>query len=321
MKHAKHRRLAFVVLLATQLIACSENNDHSTLVGQLESDRVEITAEFAEPITRINVKEGEQVTAGTLLVQQDTQRITAQLAAAKATTAKAQAYLDELIRGPRKEKIAAAQAALDSAKTAQQYRQTEYNRLQKLFQQQLISGETHDKAYTELQTANAQVNTSKAQLEELLNGTTVETLEQARQALALAQAQQDSIQLNAQRHQLIAPIDSIVDSRLFEVGERPQAGQPVIILLSGKQPYARLYVPETQRSKLHVGDMVSVTMDGDTETYQGKVRFIADEAAFTPYFALTEKDRGKLTYLAKVDIVGANHRLPDGMPVQVNINP
>ena len=39
----------------------------------------------------------------------------------------------------------------------------------------------------------------------------------------------------------------------------------------------------------------------------------SSEAAFTPYFALTEHDRGRLSFLAKIDIVNAGSRLPDGV--------
>ena len=49
------------------------------------------------------------------------------------------------------------------------------------------------------------------------------------------------------------------------------------------------------------------------------VRGVAHEAAFTPYFALTERDRGRLTYLAKVDIEKQRERLPDGVPVEVEL--
>jgi HlyD family secretion protein len=53
------------------------------------------------------------------------------------------------------------------------------------------------------------------------------------------------------------------------------------------------------------------------EPIAGQVRWIASEAAFTPYFALTERDRGRLSYVAKVDIAEARERLPDGVPVEV----
>ena len=50
----------------------------------------------------------------------------------------------------------------------------------------------------------------------------------------------------------------------------------------------------------------------------GRVRFIAKEASFTPYFALTQKDRGNLVFVAEVDLTDAAARnLPVGIPVEI----
>ena len=49
----------------------------------------------------------------------------------------------------------------------------------------------------------------------------------------------------------------------------------------------------------------------------GRVRWVSSEAAFTPYFALTEHDRGRLTYFAKIDLLNLDGRMPDGVPVEV----
>ena len=45
---------------------------------------------------------------------------------------------------------------------------------------------------------------------------------------------------------------------------------------------------------------------------------VADDAAFTPFFALTQYDRGRLSYLSKIDLTGDKAAdLPTGLPVQV----
>jgi HlyD family secretion protein len=41
---------------------------------------------------------------------------------------------------------------------------------------------------------------------------------------------------------------------------------------------------------------------------------------FTPYFALTERDRGHLTFEAKIAIEVTGERLPDGVPVEVELH-
>jgi len=91
----------------------------------------------------------------------------------------------------------------------------------------------------------------------------------------------------------------------------------MVIMLAGQQPYARIYVPAELRASVAPGDPVRVRVEGIQQPFEGRFRWIAKEAAFTPYFALTEHDRGRLTYLAKIDIVVDGERLPEGLPVEV----
>jgi HlyD family secretion protein len=52
----------------------------------------------------------------------------------------------------------------------------------------------------------------------------------------------------------------------------------------------------------------------------GVVRFVSAEAAFTPYYALTQEDRSRLSYLAEIDLEeSAAAEVPTGMPVQVQL--
>ncbi|MEM9209309.1 MAG: hypothetical protein AAGA61_08675, partial [Pseudomonadota bacterium] len=67
------------------------------------------------------------------------------------------------------------------------------------------------------------------------------------------------------------------------------------------------------------GTRARVYIDGQDEPLDGRVRWVASEAAFTPYFALTEHDRGRLSFLAKIDIDITGARLPDGVPVEIEL--
>lgn len=298
---------------------CDSPDANQLVVGQLESDRVEITADFAEPIIERPVIEGQSVNAGDLLISQDTSRIEAKIAEAEAALQQARARLDELIRGPRKELIDAERANVQGARDELEFRETDLARAQKVLEQNLTSYEIRDRARVARDNAKAQLENREAILEALLTGTTPEELRQAEEAVEQAEARLASLTIDLQRHSTVAPVDGVVDSLLFEVGERPAAGQPMAILLPGRQPYARIYVTESLRVHVQPGTEARIHVDGLDAPLDGRVRWVASEAAFTPYFALTEHDRGRLTYLAKVDIVNADRRLPDGVPVQVEL--
>jgi HlyD family secretion protein len=303
------------------LIACDGSDEVQRIVGQLESDRVEITAEVQEPITEKMVAEGQTVVAGDALIQQTTQRIEAVIAEAEAALGQSRARLDELIRGPRKELIIAARANVDGAQHEEEFRIAEFDRAQELLNKELTSPTFRDSAKAALDTATANLQVQRAQFEQLLSGTTIEELQQAEEAVKQAIARIDLLNIDLDRHRSTAPVNGIVDSILFEPGERPGPGQPLLILLTGQQPYARVYIPASLRATTVPGMAARIYVDGINSAFDGRVRWVSSEAAFTPYFALTEHDRGRLSYLAKIDLVDAVERLPDGVPVEVELLP
>jgi HlyD family secretion protein len=151
----------------------------------------------------------------------------------------------------------------------------------------------------------------------LLNGTTVEELQQAIAALEAAQAQVDSTQVDLARTRIVAPGPGVVDKVLFQVGERPPPGTTIAVVLSADRTFARVYVPEFLRASVQPGDPIDVRVDGIDRVFDGKVRWVSADASFTPYFALTEHDRSRLSYLAEIDIEEAAD-LPSGVPVQAD---
>jgi HlyD family secretion protein len=259
------------------------------------------------------------VAAGDLLFEQDTRRAETQVAQAEAAMRQTRARLDELIRGPRREQILATQAGVRGAEKERQFLEGELQRAQEIYDRKLSSAEARDRALAARDIAEATLQSQKARLDELLSGTTGEEIRQAEQSLRQAEARLASVQIDLDRHSVRAPVNAVVDTLLFEVGERPAPGQPLAILLTGAQPHARVYVPEALRLRVRAGMSVRVLVDGLDEPLAGRVRWVSADAAFTPYFALTEDDRGRLSYAAKVDILDAPERLPDGVPVVVEI--
>lgn len=310
------RQLIISIVTLTAMTGCGDGDSPNVAVGELASDRVELTAETNEPIVAVHVAEGDVVAAGQLLVEQDARRASVRLAEAEAALEQQQARLDELVRGPRAELIAAARANVEGAAQDLEFREGELQRTREVHARGLASPDALDRAQAALDTSQANLKLRRAQLKELLAGTTAEELTQAEQAVKQATARRDAASIDLERTAIRAPVDGIADSRLFEVGERPNPGQPVVVVLGGEQPHARIYVPERLRVHVRPGSTVELRIDGLDSPVTGTVRWVASEAAFTPYFALTERDRGRLTYAAKIDLEVSGERLPDGVPVE-----
>jgi HlyD family secretion protein len=166
--------------------------------------------------------------------------------------------------------------------------------------------------------ALARRDAAGASLEALVEGTTREELLQAQAALAEGESALAEIRTRAARLEVRAPAAGRVDALPYEVGERPPVGAPVAVLLAEGAPHARVYVPEALRVHVLPGVAARVHVDGVDAPFDARVRNVSSEASFTPYAALTEQDRGRLVFLAEIDLEGdAAQELPAGIPVQV----
>jgi len=227
------------------------------------------------------------------------------------------ARLAELQRGPRTETIKEARAQLESARSSARNAATNLIRAKDMFARDLSDQSTLDFATTRSETTRAAEQAATESLSRLLNGTTVEELDQAIAALGAAQAGINRIQLDIERLKIYAPVNGMLDKRLYQLGERPQIGTTIGVILDSARIYARIYVPETLRTSVQPGNNLQVRIDGNERVVTGTVRWVSADATFTPYFALTEHDRSRLSYLAEVDVPDAS-ALPSGVPLEVD---
>ena len=306
-----------LLMAAAMLGACDEDNGN-VMVGTLERDRIELRVESNEPITAIGVEDGQAVAGGELVLEQDAARHSARLAQVTAQRDQAAARLAELRRGPREEAIREAQARLEASVVVAINARTNLERAREVFERGLSNQATLDDAATAWEAAAARELGDREALSALLHGTTVEELEQAQAALEAAEAVMQQAQLDLQRLRIVAPSPGRIDKVLYQVGERPAPGATVAVLLDTRRNFARLYVPEHLKAQVVPGKNLDVTIDGVDGALRGTVRWISSDASFTPYFALTEHDRSRLSYLAEVDLEGAE-ALPSGLPLQARV--
>lgn len=309
-------RRTFGTLLATlALAACREAPPQA--LGTLEWDRISLPAPAAERIVAIDVREGERVKAGQPLLRLEATRTQSQLAAARAQAQQSGAALAELKAGPRSEDIARARAGLSAAQAQATDARAYYNRLQPLGRQKLVAAADVDRARAAAANADAQVRSAQQALLALLRGTRSEQVAQGEAAVQAASAQAAVQQATLEKLALAAPRDAQVDSIPYKLGDQAPVGAPLVVLLAGDAPYARIYVPEPLRAKVAVGDAARVRVEGVAQTFAGKVRMIRSEPSFTPYYALTGQDAARLSYLAEIQLGADARGLPAGLPLRV----
>jgi HlyD family secretion protein len=306
-------------LSALALAGCSRSND-APLVGTLERDRIEIVAEESEPIVSLDVREGDRVTAGQILMKQDTDIASARFAQSDAQVAEARHRLEELQKGARSETISEARARLEAARATAERDVRELARAEELVKQRLISQSALDQTRASREASAAAAREAEAALNELLNGTRIEQLNQAKAALAAAESARRQLEITDARLVVKATRNGVVDALPYKSGERPPRGATVAVLLADTPAFARVYVPEPLRARVVPRTRALIHVDGVENPLEGFVRWVASDAAFTPYFALTQRDRSRLAFLAEVEVTDSRvGTLPAGVPVEVQI--
>ena len=272
---------ALGAITLTAVLAACGNDTSLPLTGTLERDRMELVAEAQEPIVQIAVHEGDRVKAGQLILQLDGSEAQAKLAQAQAARDEASAHLP----------------GTDATFTRAQ---KDYDRIQKLVRAGTRPASDLDQARDALDNARAERNAASA-------------------VLTQAQAALDQAKISLDRLSVRAPRDATVDALPYHLGERPPARAVVAVLLDTADAYAQVYIPEPLRARAVAGTQATLKFDGVDKTYTGTLRFISEDASFTPYYSLTERDRSRLAYLAKVYMQpGDAAQLPSGAPVSVD---
>lgn len=307
-------KTALSALLVLSLAGCAEQAPQA--LGTLEWDRISLPAPVAEKIVAIDVREGEQVAAGARLLQLEAVRTRSQLDAAQAQARQAGEALAELEAGPRPEQIAQARANLAAAQAQARDARAYYQRLRPLGQRQLVAAASVDSARAAASNAEGRMRAAQAALDELLHGTRSERIAQGEAAAAAAQAQAAVQAATLGKLDVIAPRAGRVDSLPYRLGDQAPVGSPLVLLLVGEAPYARIYVPEPLRAGVRVGDVATVHVAG-AKPLRGRVRMIRSEPMFTPYYALAGEDAARLSYLAEIQLGRDAAKLPAGLPVQV----
>jgi len=309
-------RLLVVLVVAAALLAGCHRSSPEVL-GTVEFDRITLPAPAAEHIVKIDVREGQYVPAGTRIMQLETTRTQAALDNARADLQQQQQALLELQRGPREEQIRQARANLVGAQAQSRDANAYYQRLSALGKQQFVSAADLDRAKASAGNADAAVAADRAALDQLVNGSRVEDIAQARAAVAAATANAASRSVDLDKLDLTAPRDVRVDSLPYKLGDQAQPGTPLVILLASDTPYARVYVPATLRPSIKVGDKAVVRLHEGKRQFNGTVRMVRSEPTFTPYYALNGEDATRLSYLAEIALDTDARDLPQGFPVAV----
>jgi HlyD family secretion protein len=267
-----------LLLFALLLLgACGQKKDDAWL-GYGEGDNAFISAPQPGWVTKMEVERGRIVRRGDRLFVLDNVR-------ERTGRDQAAAALEE------------AKASLAQERSNLVYAQTELNRQDRL---------ARDHAGTPTQRDLVQNNFRQS----------VARISQLQAQIAQMEASLATADYGLSQREIVAQTEGPVQDIYFREGEYVPASTPVISILPPQNVYVRFFVPESQLSRLHLGQTVKISCDGCGAPVQAHVSFIAQREEFTPPVIFSIENREKLVFKAEARAPGGL-KIKPGQPVDV----
>ncbi len=321
-----------ILLLLPALAACTPEPPANEIrvSGHVEATDVRLAPEVGGRILLLAVKEGDRVEPGTVIVRLDSRDHELALQRATADQRHAEAGLQLLLAGSRREDIgqaqAQAQAARDEAAAARAElaaAETDLQRFESLLQANAGSRKQRDDAATRRDVARERVQATESRVRaaeqstaRLRAGARPEEIAAARARLAAAAAQVAAATKAVDDTSLQSPIAGVVTEKLAEVGEVIPPRTPVVVISDLLNVWADVFVPEPAVPRLRLGQAATVFTDAGGAGLAGTLSYLSPKAEFTPRNVQTADERSKLVYRVRVSVNNADGVLKQGMPVE-----
>lgn len=245
--------------------------------GRIEATEVDVAAKYPGRLAKVNVNEGDEVTAGQVVAIISSPETEAQLRASQAQLLKA------------KQALAEANALIVQRKSDLDFARPDYERAKQLVERGNISQQVVDQRRNRFESAEAAYVAANAQRD------------QAESTIKAAEADVDRYQSILVDLALISPRTGRVQYRLARAGEVVSAGQRVLTILDLNDVYMTIYLPANQAGNLTLGDEARTILDPLPQyVLPNTISFVATEAQFTPKSVETAEEREKLMFRVKL---------------------
>jgi multidrug resistance efflux pump len=172
-----------------------------------------------------------------------------------------------------------------------------------------------EEAKAAYQTALVEVETAKARVEVLEAGSRPEEIALVQAQVELAEADLAALNVQRDKHTLVAPVAGWVVKRMIHEGEMAIPGAALLMLADLTEVTLTVYVPEPDIDAVSIGQEVDVFVDTfPGESFTGHLTFINDEAEFTPKNVQTRAERINTVFAVKIELENLDQRLKPGMP-------
>lgn len=217
-----------VVAVVAVIGAMSIKQEPETIQGQVEVSEYRVSSKVPGRILEIRVKEGDYVNVGDTLAILDAPEVRAKMTQAQSAE-NAAAAMDEMANnGARQEQVRGAFAVLQQAKAGLEIAQKSYNRVQRLYDEGVMTAQKRDEAFANYKALEAQVKAAQSQYDMARNGARTEEKKAA--AAQVNRAKGAVAEVNSYIHETmqLAQMAGEVSDVYPKVGELIGTGSPIM---------------------------------------------------------------------------------------------
>jgi HlyD family secretion protein len=236
-------------------------------------------------ILELRVKEGDYVNVGDTLAILDAPEVQAKMQQAQGAEASAAAMEQMARNGARREQVQGAFQMLQKAKAGLEIAEKSYQRVQRLFDEGVLSAQKRDEAYANYKAMKATAEAAQSQYDMAVNGARQEEKLAAQGQVSRAQGAVQEVTSYIHETVQVAQMAGEVSNIYPKVGELVGTGSPIMTISMMDDLWGTFNVREDQLNGMQVGSEFTVFVPAFNKEVKMKVYHLKDQGSFAVWKA------------------------------------
>uniref|UniRef100_UPI004057A3CC HlyD family secretion protein n=1 Tax=Alistipes sp. TaxID=1872444 RepID=UPI004057A3CC len=288
--------------------------------GYVEMTTLRLASKIAGRIDKLFVEEGDSVSKGDTLYIISTPELDAKLLQVEAMLSGAKAIEAKAKAGTRKPIVQSARDMWQKSKVGVSLARQTYSRVQRLYEEGVVSAQKRDEAYASLEAARATERAAKSQYLLAVEGASREDKAAAAAQVEQAQSVVEEVERYLADRVVYAPADGVVATVVANEGEIVGSGYPVVTITENDTAKAIFNIPETLLPQLVCGKHFEAEVPALGKHIGFEVAYISVEAEYATQSATSARgDFDIRTFEVKMTPLSRDVPLRAGMSVIIEL--
>ena len=253
--------------------------------GQVEVGEYRVSSKVPGRILEIRVKEGDFVKVGDTLAILDAPEVRAKMEQAQSAQDAASALELKAQNGAREEQIRGAYNVLQQAKAGLEIAEKSYGRVQRLFDEGVLSAQKRDEVYAQYKAMEAQMKAAQSQYDMAVNGARREDKLAAAAQVGRAKGAVQEVSSYVNETVQIAQMEGEVMDIYPKQGELVGTGSPIMTIAVMKDLWGTFNVREDQLNNMKVGTTFTAFVPAFNKDIKMKVYYMKDQGSYAVWKA------------------------------------